>query len=117
MPRKRPARLRAEQMSARPGLKAAEIPGLSRAGQFALARLELTRLGTGATAFALRWWSSFLRHPYHRLHDSRYEGCGFMECCPDPGYIRMVLNIAATVLPRRDARKFRRRLAGLDELW
>jgi hypothetical protein len=75
------------------------------------------RLWPDAVAFSLKWWSGFVRSPYHRLHDRRYEGCGFFECCPDPDEVRGVLEVAAHVLPKKDARAFRRHLSELDGLW
>jgi len=38
-------------------------------------------------------------------------------CCPDPAEVRRILLAAASVLPPKDAREFRRRVAALDELW
>ncbi|MCO1580291.1 hypothetical protein M8C13_31495 [Crossiella sp. SN42] len=91
-------------------------PGLSRRGRAQLARLERTRLWPEATVEALRAKRNFVRDPTHRLWDPQY-GCGFQECCPDPAELRHVLNLVVAVLPPRDARLIRKRLAALDELW
>jgi hypothetical protein len=66
---------------------------------------------------ALQYWRSFLRDPYHRLWDPRYEGCGCWGCCTDMDRVRSILEIVAHHLPRRDARRFRRMLAAIDEDW
>jgi len=93
------------------------LRGLSRQGHVAIADLERKRYWPGAVDFALKWWTLFMRNPYHRIHDRRYEGCDVFECCPDPGDVRAILEVAAHVLPSNDARVLRRRLADLDELW
>src|SRR5262245_29751150 len=93
------------------------VRGLSRHGQLAIANLERTRYRPGMISFALTWWARFVHSPYHRLYDRRYEGCGFFECCPDPGDVRGILEVTAHALPRKDARVFRRRLTNLDDLW
>ncbi len=78
---------------------------------------EFRRRGPGTTGQALRLWGAVLDDPHRRLHDPRYEGCGFWECCADPWEVRSYLEAAAHVLPRRDARRFRTLLAHLDERW
>ncbi|HEY3905458.1 MAG TPA: hypothetical protein VGM14_16240 [Streptosporangiaceae bacterium] len=93
------------------------IPGLSPRGKTVLALLEHRRLWPGAAAQTLRLYAQHVRHPYHRLYDPRYEGCGYWECCSDPCEVRQVLEIVAAALPRRDARQFRRRLRALDDAW
>ncbi len=43
----------------------------------ALAGLERTRLWPGAAEEAWRIWEGFVRSPYHRIYDYRYDkGCG-----------------------------------------
>jgi hypothetical protein len=57
--------------------------------------------------------SLLLRDPYHRLLDLA-SGCGVPARCPDPVGLRRVLRIVIYVLPPRDARALRRRIAELD---
>jgi hypothetical protein len=122
MPRKRAARVRAEQPPRKPveqpsfAARGSEIPGLSARGRKVLAQLESTRFYRGETARALDSYARFVRDPYHRLFDQKY-GCGIPECCPDPVELREKLEMVAHALPRRDARVFRRQLAELDELY
>jgi hypothetical protein len=78
--------------------------------------LERTRLYEGAAREALDDWTRFLRDPWHRLFDEKY-GCGMQACCPDRTMLRGVLEIIAHALPRKDARRFRRKLAQLDDAW
>lgn len=118
MPRRNPRRPARPPWQTTARLDHSSVPsGLSRPGQLAIANLEETRFWPGAIAYCLTWWSGFVRTPYHRLHDRRYDGCGIFECCPDPGDVRGMLVVAAHVLPKNDARVFRRCLADLDELW
>ncbi|GAB3169744.1 hypothetical protein FHX75_12506 [Micromonospora palomenae] len=65
---------------------------------------------------ALRAWSWFVRHPWHRLWDPT-AGCGVMECCPNPPELRWILDVAVAVLPTKDARTLRKQIAALDEQW
>jgi hypothetical protein len=51
------------------------------------------------------------------LYDPKYEVCGIWECCPDWYEVRSILTTVERELPRRDARRFRAKLAWLDELW
>jgi hypothetical protein len=92
------------------------LPGLTARGRAAIARLERTRLWPGAAHEAVHAWTLFLRDPYHRLFDPAC-GCGVLACCPDPDELRRILHMVAHALPRHDARRFRRRLAELDEQW
>jgi len=92
------------------------IPGLSARALRAIAHLERTRLGEGVVAEALCGWSWFVRHPWHRLWDPS-TACGVLVCCPNPPDVRAVFEAAVAVLPRQDARRFRSRVAALDELW
>jgi hypothetical protein len=103
-----------EQERARAGV---DLPWLSRPGQVAIVDLERRKFSPCAVAFSLRWWSYFVQNPYHRLYDPRYGGCGIFECCPDPAEVRYILDVACHVLPKRDAKAFRRRLADLDAQW
>jgi hypothetical protein len=114
MPRRRPARLRAQVRLPAGGER---IPGLSPYGHVVVARLEHARLGPGRTASALRHWRNFVRDPGHRLYDPSYEGCGVWECCPDMIEVRRLLEIVACHLPRRDARRFRALVAEIDADW
>jgi hypothetical protein len=76
------------------------------------------RLGfPGTVSAAFLRWSLFVDEPGHRLHDQEHVGCDYPECCGDPYEARSILEAAAHVLPRQDARRFRRRLATLDEKW
>lgn len=65
---------------------------------------------------SLSAWSSFVRDPMHRLWDPQ-DGCGVLECCPNPRELRALLQAVVHALPPRDARVLRRRIAVLDELW
>jgi len=112
MPRKSPARLRADT----PPRPVEPIPGLSARAQAEIARLEHDRLSPGAAAQALRIWARFVRSPMHRLWAPRF-GCGVPECCPDPVEVRGTLHAVAHALPPKDARIFRAWVAELDELW
>jgi hypothetical protein len=86
MPRRRPAQLRADacrrllRIRSReyPGtIQISNLPGLSPHGRMALAGLERTRLWPGAAEEAWRIWEGFVRSPYHRIYDYRYDkGCG-----------------------------------------
>jgi hypothetical protein len=124
MPRRRPAQIRADR-HARLLLgngplwliRVSQVPGLSPHGRTVIARLEHTRLRRRQTEEALQLWRGFMRNPYHRLWDPRYEGCGCWGCCTDMDEVRAVLEIVAHHLPRRDAQRFRRMLAAIDENW
>jgi hypothetical protein len=118
MARRSPARVRAATAGAhqRPDHPIPSLPGLSARGRAAIACLERTRLWPGAAREAVDAWTRFLRDPYHRLFDPAY-GCGVLSCCPDPDELRRILHMVARTLPRQDARRFRRRVATLDEQW
>jgi hypothetical protein len=117
MPRRRPAQLRADAVYRRPlDGSTSVISGLSPLGLRAIAHLERTRLWNQAVADALKTWSWFVRHPWRRLWDPT-AGCGFMQCCPNPPEVRWILDVAAAALPRKDARRLRKQVADLDELW
>jgi hypothetical protein len=92
------------------------ISGLSPRGAAAIARFERRRLWPGAAREALDAWTLFLRDTYHRLFDPKY-GCDVPMCCPDPNELRATLEAIAHVLPRKDARLLRVRLAKLDARW
>jgi hypothetical protein len=94
-----------------------DLTWLSRPGRAAITDLEHRKLSPGVVAFSLQWWTTFVQQPYHRLYDPRYQGCGIFECCPDPVEVRYILDTACHVLPRRDARALRQRLADLDAQW
>jgi len=94
-----------------------DLPWLTRPGKIAIADLERRKLGSCDVARSLRWWTYFIKNPYHRLYDLRYEGCGIFECCPDPVEVRYILDVACHVLPITDAKEFRRRLVAIDEHW
>ena len=117
MPRRPPARVRADLLRARP-LDGANstLPYLSPQGTRAIAYLERSRFWNGAVNQALRAWSRFVQDPWHRLWDPGC-GCGVMECCPNPPELRAILEAAAHVLPRDDARRFRTQVADLDAAW
>jgi hypothetical protein len=66
---------------------------------------------------ALDAWRRFMRDPYHRLWDPRYAGCGCPDCCPDMNEARATLEIVTHHLPPRDAHRFRRMIALIDEDW
>lgn len=117
MPRRRPAQLRADSIYRRPlDGSTSVIPGLSVRGLKAIAYLERTRLWNQAVSDALRTWSWFVRHPWHRLWDPT-AGCGVMECCPNPPELRFVLDVVVAILPPNDARHLRKQIAALDEQW
>lgn len=113
MARRSPAQVRVDNV--RSGHE--RVPeGLSARGRVWLARLEHTRLWPGAAAEALQAWARFVRDPVHRTWDPA-SGCGEMQCCPDPGELRRILDLVAHNLPPADARRFRESVAALDELW
>jgi hypothetical protein len=124
MPRRRPVQIRADRQ-ARLSLsegplgpqRASQFPCLSPHGRYVIARLEHTRLMPRQTEQALKFWRGFMRNPYHRLWDPRYEGCGYWECCPDMNQVRETLELVACHLPSRDAHRFRRMVASVDEDW
>jgi hypothetical protein len=66
---------------------------------------------------ALTRWRTFVRTPYRRLYDEHYPGCGIPECCRNPFEDRQFLEVVAHALPQRDARRFRRLLAQIDDDW
>lgn len=122
MPRRRPAQLR-EDSAARLHITKASVtsvsnlPGLSPLGRVVIARLENTRLRPGQVGEAIDHWERFVRDPAHRLYDLGYEGCGIWECCPPMLEVRAILHTVERSLPRRDARRLRARLDGLDDCW
>jgi hypothetical protein len=116
MGRRPPSAVRAEQRPARKSLIAPpKVPGLSPRANEILSDLERTRGWTESVAFALSWWVNWVRHPYHRLYDRRYPGCGFAGCCPDPGELMTMLKSAAHTLPKRDAQVLRRYIRQLED--
>lgn len=123
MPRRRPGQVRADvhfRLRTDPTdvIRVSNLPGLSPHGRAVLAYLEHTRFWPGAAADALRIWERFVRSPYHRIHDYRYdEGCGIWECCPSLIEVQQILTTVEHNLPHRDARRLRRHLARLDNLW
>ena len=124
MPRRRPVQIRADRLgrlSVSLGpfgpLRVSQFPGLSPHGRCVVARLEHTCLMPGQAEEALKFWRAFMRNPYHRLWDPRYGGCGIWGCFTDMDRVREVLEIVACHLPRRDARRFRRTIASIDEDW
>jgi hypothetical protein len=124
MPRRRPVQIRADRqgrlrVSRGPfgPLRVSQFPGLSPHGRCVIARLEHTRLMPRQTEEALQAWRAFMRSPYHRLWDPRYEGCGCWGCCYDMNQVREVLEIVAHHLPHRDARRFRCMVDAVDEEW
>ena len=113
MARRSPAQVRADHI--RRGDE--RLPdGLSARGRAWLTRLEHTRLWPGAAAATLSAWEQFVRDPVHRLWEPG-GGCGEPMCCPDPEELRRVLDLVAHNLPPEDARRFRRRVAEIDDLW
>lgn len=117
MPRRPPARLRAESIYRRPlDGTTSVLPALSPRGLRAIAYLERTRLWDEAVFDAFMTWSWFVRHPQRRFWDLT-AGCGIMRCCPDPSQVRWILDVAVAALPARDARRLRARVAALDSLW
>jgi hypothetical protein len=123
MPRRRPAQLRAEILprlftGRGATVRVSKVPGLSPWGRTVLARLEHHHLWPGATTDALQKWEGFVRSPYHRLYDTKYEAnCGHWGCCTPISQVRWVLDVVAHNLPRRDARRFRERLAAINDAW
>lgn len=131
MPRRRPGQLRAEHLPqlddfTNVALTTSVFPWLSPWGRV-LARLEHHRFWPGATARALFLWQDFVRHPYHRVWQPRYEQLDptwDSECCGSaPGSfgtvteVRWVLDVVAHNLPARDARRFREVLNAIDRNW
>jgi len=123
MPRRRPGEVRADahfRLRTTPTeiIRVSNLPDLSPHGRTVVAYLEHTRLWPGAAAEALAIWQRFVRSPYHRIYDYRYdEGCGIWECCPSLIEVRQILTIVVHNLPDRDAKRFRRHLAQVHTLW
>ncbi|MFB9907901.1 hypothetical protein [Allokutzneria oryzae] len=76
--------------------------------------MENDRFWPGATAEALQCWQDFVATPGHRIW--RPTGCE-LPCCPNPYELRPVLDAVVAVLPPRDAREIRRRIAEIDSHW
>ena len=101
-----------------PGYSFSVIPGLSGRGLAAIARLERGRLLPGAAAELLLLWEEMVRHPAHRVRDLEYlAGDKMFARAPAPYEVRALLELVCRALPKQDARRFRRRLATLDEMW
>ena len=116
MARRSPAQLRRDKPYRRLERPVPAIPGLSPRGLAAVVHHERRRLWPGAAREALDAWQRFLRDPYHRLFDPA-DGCGLLQCCPDPVELRAMLEAIVHALPSKDARLLRARLAELDALW
>jgi hypothetical protein len=125
MPRRRPARLRQTPTRYAPAwywsprwYRTKVLPGISGVGLSVVADFEWRRFGgPGVVVEAFGRWRRFVRTPYRRLYDERYPGCGLAGCCSNPFDDRVLLEVVAHVLPRRDAKRFRRLLAQLDDEW
>ncbi|WP_062431135.1 hypothetical protein [Herbidospora daliensis] len=109
MARRSPARVRAD----RPLFDehTSHLPGLSRRGRVALARLERDRFWPGAVATAYQAWQELSGHPPEPY------GCGYIRCCPDILEAKAILHVGLAVLPPRDARHMRERLGEFPESW
>ncbi|MDA1361717.1 hypothetical protein O1R50_18965 [Glycomyces luteolus] len=116
MPRKPPARVRAQQRRIVPPATPRpipRIPGASSALQGATARLEHDdpRFSPGDVASAFHVWHRAVSGPARRARDhARHADC---ELCNPPS--RDVLELALHLLPRRSAQELRRLVAPLDE--
>jgi hypothetical protein len=119
MARRSPARVRRDAPYRPPdrSFPIPTIPGISAGGAVAVAHFERRRQWPGAAREALDGWAQFLCNPYHRLYDHKYPGCGLPGCCTDPFELRATLEAIVHVLPRKDARLLRARLAELDANW
>jgi hypothetical protein len=116
MARRSPAQVRRDAPLPSLNRPVPTIPGLSPRGIAAIARFEHDRLWPGAAREALDAWTLLVRDPYHRLFDPKY-GCGVPMCCPDPIDLHATLEAIVHILPRKDARQMRARLAALDANW
>ncbi|WP_284117708.1 hypothetical protein [Streptomyces fragilis] len=115
MPRRRPARLRAEdrRFPAAWG-RCSRIGRLSGPAQAQLVRLERTRLGPGVVERALSSWAAVAKAPVDRLPRPFADRCGVPECCPEPADVRDLLELALCALPRKSARELRALVGPLD---
>jgi hypothetical protein len=115
MPRKRPKELRPPApLRWRRGCS--RISGLSGSAQGIIARLEQRRFSPGAVADALRRWPKLVYQPGRPPRDRAGSGCGEPGCCPEPADAHELLEAVLHVLPARDARVLRRRMAVLARL-
>ncbi|MDN3241323.1 hypothetical protein [Glycomyces tritici] len=116
MPRRPPARVRAQQRryaSPSADRPLPRIPGASSALQGAIARLETddSRFHPGDVASAFRVWQRVTGGPARRAQDHAvHADC---ELCNPPS--RDVLELALHLLPRRSAQELRHLVAPLDE--
>ena len=117
MPRRPPALVRAHAPFRRPVMGISTVSGLSVRGQWAIERLERTRWSPGDVSWLLGHWTSFVRLPTHRIWQHDHPGCGVEECCPDYRTMRDRLDLMLAVLPPRDAKRLRRRIALADDAW
>jgi hypothetical protein len=117
MPRKPPARVRAQAPFRHPVSGISAVPGLSARGRWTVERLERTRWSPGDVSRMLRQWTDFVRAPDHRIWDHDHPGCGVEECCPDYRILRDRLDLVLALLPPRDAKRVRRRMALVDDSW
>ncbi len=91
------------------------MPGISVSGLARLGEFECRRFWPGAVEEYFRYLQALVKHPAHRV-DQHVPVNGF---CPPYGYLYAVevVESAAASLPRRDARRFRARLAELYRAW
>jgi hypothetical protein len=116
MPRKPPARVRAQQRRHRtPAVTrpAPQIPGASAALQGAITRLENNdpRFSPGDVASTFHVWQRVVSGPARRARDHATHAD--FELCNPPS--REVLELALHLLPRRSAQELRRLAEPLDE--
>ncbi|SDD85045.1 hypothetical protein [Glycomyces harbinensis] len=116
MPRRPPARVRAQQPRRLSPWRATflpRIPGASGALQAAVVRLEHAdaRLTPGDIAQAFTQWRRWVHRPVRQLS----TGAGSCPCPSCGTWSREVLERTAHRLPPRQARELRRLLEPLDE--
>lgn len=116
MPRRPPARVRAQQRRRLPyGLtrRFHRVPGASGALQSAIVRLENTdtRFSAGEIAASFLEWQRWIHRPVRQLSTA----CGSCPCPTCGTWSREVLERAVHRLPKRQSRELHHLLAPLDE--
>jgi hypothetical protein len=120
MPRRRPARVRADLPHGRRAQDDVTIiQGLSFVALAEVRRLERQKkyLWPGAIGAAMVRWRSFVHQPNRRLWEYDDDGCTEWACCGDPWQAREFLEAVMCSMSRRRARELRELVAVLDELY
>ncbi|MFD9958879.1 hypothetical protein [Amycolatopsis sp. NPDC058986] len=111
MPRKSPARVRADLPLKRRALAPQVIPGISRAAQRQIADFERRRATPGALAEALALWKQWVHKPARDFHG------GVLAPWDDHVGERRMLSEALHALPPRARSELRPLVKRLDEFY